>query len=175
MTTIRPANGADDDALWSMLEPVFRAGDTYTIDPHIPRAAALEYWRGGSHTAFVAEQDGAPLGSYYICPNQQGGGAHVCNCGFVTAPAARGRGIARQMLAHALDTARARGYRAMQFNFVVSTNTRAIAIWQSHGFDIVGRLPAAFLHPQAGYVDALVMYRNLLADEAGGSTDRQDS
>ena len=101
------------------------------------------------------------MGSYYICPNQQGGGAHVCNCGFVTAPAAQGQGVARAMIVHALDTARAAGFRAMQFNCVVETNSRAVALWKTHGFDVVGRLPGAFHHPAQGYVDALVMYRQL--------------
>ena len=144
-----------------MLEPVFRAGDTYAIDPAITRDAALAFWCGGTHSAFVAEKDGAALGSYYICPNQQGGGRHVANCGFVTAQGATGQGVARAMLADALDRAQASGFRAMQFNFVVSTNTRAVALWQANGFDIVGRLPAAFKHPKAGYVDAYVMYRTL--------------
>jgi ribosomal protein S18 acetylase RimI-like enzyme len=144
-----------------MLEPVFRAGDTYAIEADIGREAALDYWLGGSHRVFVAEAEGVPLGTYYICPNQRGGGAHVCNCGFVTAPAARGRGVARAMLAHALDQARAAGFAAMQFNFVVSTNTRAIALWESAGFETLARLPGAFQHPQQGFVDALVMFRKL--------------
>jgi GNAT superfamily N-acetyltransferase len=158
---IRPVNVADHDTLWAMLEPVFRAGDTYAVDPAISREDALAFWCGGSHTAYLAEVDGTPLGSYYICPNQKGGGAHVCNCGFVTAPDAQGRGVARTMLENALARAKSEGYRAMQFNFVVETNARAIATWRSYGFQSVGRLPGAFLHPKAGYVDALVMYRVL--------------
>ena len=109
----------------------------------------------------VAEEAGEALGTYYLCPNQQGGGAHVANCGFVTAPAAGGRGVARRMLDHALGAARSRGFRAMQFNFVVSTNTRAIRIWKSYGFAVAGRLPGAFRHPEEGYVDAFVMYKTL--------------
>ena len=144
-----------------MLEPVFRAGDTYAVDPGIGRDAALDFWCGGTHRAFMAEAEGVALGSYYICPNQGGGGAHVCNCGFVTVAAAQGRGVARAMLAHALDTARAMGFAAMQFNFVVETNTRAVALWQAHGFEVVGRLPGAFRHPVEGEVDALVMYLRL--------------
>lgn len=159
--TLRPAIAADHPALWAMLEPVFRAGETYAVDPRIGRNAALDYWCGGTHRVFVAEAAGEVLGSYYICPNQGGGGAHVCNCGFVTAPSAQGRGVARAMLAHALDTARAMGFAAMQFNFVVETNTRAVALWQAHGFAVVGRLPGAFRHPAKGEVDALVMYRRL--------------
>lgn len=159
--TLRPAIAADHSALWAMLEPVFRAGDTYAVDPGIGRDAALAFWCGGTHRVFIAEADGKALGSYYICPNQGGGGAHVCNCGFVTAPAAQGRGVARAMLAHALDTARAMGFAAMQFNFVVETNTRAVKLWLDHGFAVVGRLPGAFRHPAKGEVDALVMYRRL--------------
>lgn len=158
---LRPATQADEPALWAMLEPVFRAGETYAIDPAISRADALDWWCRGTHRAFVATVGDKVLGSYYICPNQQGGGAHVCNCGFVTAAAAQGRGVARAMLLHALETARAAGFRAMQFNCVVSTNTRAVALWQAHGFDVVGRLPEAFHHPSAGFVDAFVMYRRL--------------
>jgi GNAT superfamily N-acetyltransferase len=158
---IRRAGAADHNKLWAMLEPVFRAGDTYAVNPAISREDALAFWCGGTHTAYIAECDGAALGSYYICPNQQGGGAHVCNCGFVTATAAQGRGVARAMLEDALARAKAEGYRAMQFNFVVETNARAVATWKAYGFDIVGRLPGAFLHPKAGYVDALVLYRVL--------------
>jgi ribosomal protein S18 acetylase RimI-like enzyme len=101
------------------------------------------------------------LGTYYIRPNQSGGGRHVCNCGYVTASEAAGRGVARAMCAHSLEHARARGYRAMQFNFVVSTNTRAVALWQAMGFSIVGRLPGAFAHPALGDVDAFVMFQAL--------------
>jgi len=160
--TVQPYRDADAGALWALLEPVFRAGDTYAIDADIARDDALAYWCGPGRRVFVCEAAGSVLGSYYIVRNQGGGGAHVCNCGFVTAPAARGRGVARAMLAHALDTASALGFRAMQFNFVVATNTRAIATWERAGFDTVGRLPGAFRHPQDGYVDALVMYRSLV-------------
>ena len=159
--TLRPATDGDADALWAILDPVFRAGDTYAIDPRIARADALAYWRGGGRTAYIAEAGGAAVGTYYICRNQGGGGTHVSNCGFATAPAARGRGVAREMLRHALATARKAGYRAMQFNFVVTTNGPAIALWREHGFEVVGRLPGAFDHPRAGYVDALVMFKKL--------------
>ncbi len=158
---LRPATEADDDAIWAMLAPVFRAGETYCLPRNISREAALDYWSGAPHAVFVAEENGTFLGTYFLTPNQQGGGAHVCNCGFVTAGAARGKGVARAMLEHALEAAKAAGFRAMQFNFVVSTNTRAIAIWRDYGFDTVGRLPRAFLSPSSGYADALVMFRQL--------------
>lgn len=160
--TIRLAARADAAVLADLILPVFRAGDTYAIDPAIPAAAAVDYWLSPDKTTFVAEAGGTILGTYYIRPNQGGGGAHVCNCGYITAPQARGRGVARAMLAHSLDQARAQGYRAMQYNFVVSTNTRAVDTWTRAGFEVVGRLPGAFHHPAEGYVDALVMYRSLL-------------
>lgn len=159
--TLRPVTSGDENALWAMLRPVFRAGDTYAVDPGISRADALAYWTGADRGTWLAQADGQPLGSYYLKTNHPGGGAHVCNCGFVTAPAARGLGIARQMLDHALNRARNAGFLAMQFNFVVATNTRAIDIWTRAGFDTAYRLPAAFRHPQQGLVDALVMYRQL--------------
>jgi ribosomal protein S18 acetylase RimI-like enzyme len=109
----------------------------------------------------VAVETGEILGTYYIRPNQAGGGKHICNCGYMTGAAAIGRGIARAMCQHSLEYARQRGYRGMQFNFVVSSNTRAVALWESFGFEIVGRLPQAFHHPKLGYVDALVMFRSL--------------
>jgi len=158
--TIRLARPEDADAIWGMLEPVFSAGETYTVDPDIDRAGALSYWTGGKKVFVVARGDEL-LGTYYLVRNQKGGGSHVCNCGFVTAAAAQGLGVARLMLDHAFETAKAEGFLAMQFNFVVSNNTRAVEIWQRYGFEIVGRLPGAFHHPRDGYVDALVMYRKL--------------
>jgi ribosomal protein S18 acetylase RimI-like enzyme len=110
---------------------------------------------------FVAESNGEVLGTYYMRANQSGGGSHVANCGYMTAPWSSGRGIARAMCVHSLEHARARGYRAMQFNFVVSTNERAVRLWEDLGFQIAGRLPQAFRHPRHGYVDALIMYRTL--------------
>ena len=158
---IRPAVPADAPALWTILEPVIRAGDTYALDPDMGQAEALAYWLGPDKETFVAEEGGRVLGTCYIRANQAGGGRHVCNCGFMTAAAAAGRGIARALCAHALAHARARGFRAMQFNFVVSTNERAVALWLSMGFEEVGRLPGAFRHPVHGDVDALVMFRAL--------------
>ena len=158
---IRPSTPADHEAIWAILEPVFSAGESYAIDPDISREDALDYWLGTDRVSFVFEQEGAVLGTYYLRTNAGGGGSHVCNCGFITAPAAAGRGIARRMCLHSLDQARACGYRAMQFNFVVATNTRAIDLWQTLGFATVGTLPGAFNHPRHGMVDALVMYQSL--------------
>jgi len=162
MLKIRPATAADHDAIWSIVGPVFRAGETYTVATDISREDALTYWLSGDHEPFVAELDGEILGTYFLHPNQSGGGRHVANCGYMTSGAAQGKGIARAMLEHSLTHARERGFRAMQFNFVVSTNERALALWRACGFEIVGRLPGAFAHPRLGFVDALVMYRTLI-------------
>jgi ribosomal protein S18 acetylase RimI-like enzyme len=125
------------------------------------RAEALAYGLVPEHEVFVADEGGEILGTYFLQANQRGGGAHVANCGYVTAPWASGRGIARTMSGHSLDRARSLGFTAMQFNFVVSTNERAVRLWQSHGFEIVGRLPGAFRHPKQRLVDAYMMYRAL--------------
>lgn len=158
---IRSATPADAGDIAAILMPTIRAGTTYALDPAMREAEALAYWMAPEKETFVAEADGAILGTYYLRANQTGGGAHVCNCGYMVSASASGRGIARAMAGHSLEHARARGYRAMQFNFVVSTNTRAIGLWESLGFAIVGRLPGAFRHPEHGFVDALVMYRSL--------------
>ena len=161
MNVIRIATPADQGPIWAILEPVIRAGETYTLPRDMTRDAALAYWFGVGHEVFVAEHDGQVLGTYFMHANQKGGGDHVANCGYMTASHATGRGIARGMCAHSLEHAKSRGFRAMQFNFVVSTNERAVRLWQSLGFEMAGRLPGAFRHPSAGFVDAFVMYRGL--------------
>jgi len=159
--TIRVANNNDRNAIWDILEPMIRHGDTYTLPRDMKREEALEYWFSPEKEVFVSEENDEVLGTYFLKANQVGGGAHVANCGYVTAAAAQGRGIARAMCLHSLERAKERGFRAMQFNFVVSTNERAVKLWQSLGFEIVGRLPGAFEQPEFGFVDALVMYRQL--------------
>jgi len=158
---IRPATATDTDAIWAVMEPIIRAGETYTLPRDMDRDSALAYWLSPEREVFVAEDHAEIVGTYCLQANQKGGGAHVANCGYMTAGSAMGRGVARAMCAHSLDRARERGFRAMQFNFVISTNERAVRLWQSFGFEIVGRLPGAFQHPTLGYVDACVMYRTL--------------
>jgi ribosomal protein S18 acetylase RimI-like enzyme len=158
---IRRAGSGDGREITDIIVPTFREGTTYTIDPKISEADALAYWTSADKETFVAEIDGRILGTYFMRPNQAGGGDHVCNCGYMTRPEAAGRGIARAMCLHSQEHARARGYQAMQFNFVVSTNERAVRLWQSLGFEVVGRLPGAFRHPALGFVDALVMFKTL--------------
>ena len=158
---IRKYVNSDADAVWAILEPILRAGETYTLPRDVRREDALAFWLSPGNEVFVAEEMGQIVGTYILRANQQGGGAHVANCGYMTAPHAMGRGVARAMCAHSLERGRERGFRAMQFNFVVSTNERAVRLWQSFGFAIVGCLPKVFQHPTKGYVDAFVMYREL--------------
>jgi L-amino acid N-acyltransferase YncA len=158
---IRRAQASDSSAILEIILPVIREAATYTIDPDISEADALAYWTAPDKETFVAEEAGVIVGTYFLRPNQAGGGSHVCNCGYMTRATATGRGVARRMCEHSLTHARSRSFRAMQFNFVVSTNERAVRLWQSLGFEIVGRLPGAFRHPAQGYVDALVMYQSL--------------
>jgi ribosomal protein S18 acetylase RimI-like enzyme len=159
--TIRGAVPADADALWAVIEPIIRARETYPLPRDMSKAGALAYWGSPQHEVFVAERDGRIVGTYYLRANQEGGGSHVANCGYVVAPNAEGCGLGRAMCAHSIERARARGFRAMQFNFVIASNERAVQLWQDCGFTIVGRLPDAFRHPKLGFVDALVMYRTL--------------
>ena len=158
---IRAARPEDQAAIWSIIGPTIRAGETYALPRDVSEKDALAYWTGADRETFVAEDSGGIVGTYHIRANQAGGGDHVANCGYMTAAGATGKGVARGMCLHSLDHARARGFRAMQFNFVVSTNERAARLWQDLGFEIVGRLPGAFLHPAHGHVDALVLFRTL--------------
>jgi ribosomal protein S18 acetylase RimI-like enzyme len=158
---IRLLRQDDDDELWAILEPVIRAGETYALPRDMTRVAALRYWTAPDKRVFVAEDNGRIAGTYYLRANQRGCGDHVGNCGYMVAQHATGRGVGRALCAHSIEQARRAGFSALQFNFVVSTNAGAVRLWQSHGFEIVGRLPKAFRHPRLGLVDALVMYRNL--------------
>jgi L-amino acid N-acyltransferase YncA len=158
---IRPAQSDDAAAIAAIILPVIRAGETYALDPAMSEDAALAYWLGDGKTVFVFEEEGAILGTYYLRANQAGGGRHVANAGYMTGPAARGRGVARAMAVHSFDEARARGFAAMQFNFVVASNAAAVHLWTALGFATVGRVPEAFRHPRLGPVDALVMHRPL--------------
>jgi len=158
---IRPAAATDESDIWLVIEPVFRAGETYPLPRDISRADGLAYWHAAGHEVFVAEVGGRIIASYFLRANNRGGGSHVANCGYIVATNATRRGVARAMCTHSLGRARERGFTAMQFNFVISSNERAVRLWQSCGFTIVGTLPGAFAHPALGLVDVYVMHRKL--------------
>lgn len=162
MLSLRRAAEKDHEQIWQILRGVAAAGETYTFDPAIKREDALAYWLAEKNETWVALSEGELVGTYLLRANQSGGGSHVANAAFVVAPEAQAKGIGRTMAEHCLKEARRLGFRAMQFNFVVSTNTSAIRLWKNLGFEIVGTLPGAFRHPREGYVDAYVMYRSLI-------------
>jgi len=162
MIEIREATAGDRDAIWDIFREVVTARDTYAFDPGMSRHDALGYWFQADTRTYVAESRGRILGTYILRPNQSGGGSHVANAAFMVASDARGQGIGRAMAEHCLSEARLLGFRAMQFNFVVSTNDSAVRLWQKLGFNIVGTLPGAFHHPEKGYVDVYVMFRSRL-------------
>lgn len=163
---IRLATASDADAIWALLQPVFRAGDTYAIDPAISRDDAVHYWMALPAATYVVVQAGAIIGTYYIKTNQQGGGAHVCNCGYIVDEAARGQGLAAVMCKASQEQAVALGYSAMQFNFVLESNAGAVRLWHRLGFETVGLVPFAFKHPDLGLVGAHVMFKQLSASNS---------
>lgn len=170
MIHIREALDADWPAIWAVLEPTFRRGDTYTYPPDVSEDTARHSWTKVPTLTFVAcNEEGTVLGTYVIRPNQPGQGAHVSNCGYVVSEAARGLGVASALCEHSQQQALRMGFLAMQFNFVVSTNERAVQLWQRMGFAIVGTLPGAFRHPQHGFVDAFVMYKQLQNSATSGA------
>jgi L-amino acid N-acyltransferase YncA len=161
MLDIRRAAGTDADAVWRIFQAVVEPGDTYAFDPETPRDEAMAAWMSPHVRTYVAEDRGEVVGTFILKPNQPGLGSHVANAAFMVAPWARGRGIGRALGLHCLAEAHRLGFRAMQFNFVVSTNEPAVKLWKTLGFSIVGTLPGAFRHRTLGYVDAYVMFRSL--------------
>lgn len=158
MLNIRRVAAGDEDAIWAILEPVIREGETYDFPQDISRDDALRAWLAPANICYVAVGGSDIVGTYVLRPNRKGRGSHVANCGYMTARHAYGRGVGSAMCAHSLEEARSAGYRAMQFNFVIANNHRAVALWTRMGFAIVGRIPQAYFHPTAGYTDAFVMH-----------------
>jgi len=161
MITIRKFESRDWPSVWQIIESVFRAGDTYAYPPDISESDARKSWIDAHPAVYVAESGGAIVGTYFLKPNQPGLGSHVCNAGYIVSEKARGKGVATFMCEHSQSEAKRMGFRAMQFNIVVSTNESAVHLWQKLGFEIVGRLPGAFKHSKLGFVDAFVMFKQL--------------
>ena len=157
--TIREATHEDIEEIWPIFHEIVSAGETYAYPRDTNQDQARKIWLEGPRKTFVLTENGTILGTYYIKTNHPGPGSHVCNCGYMVASDARGRGLAAAMCLHSQQIAKELGYKAMQFNFVASTNEAAVHLWQKLDFEIVGRLPGAFNHPIRGYVDALVMYK----------------
>lgn len=156
---IREAKANEFDDIWLIFHEIVSVGETYAYPREMTKVEAKKAWLELPRKTYVAEEDQETYGTYYIKTNQLGGGNHVCNCGYMVSAKARGKGVATAMCEHSQNIAIELGYKAMQFNFVVSTNESAIRLWEKLGFSIVGRLPKAFMHASKGYVDALVMYK----------------
>ena len=156
---IRKADIQDFEKIWLIFREIAAAGDTYAYPTDISKEQALNVWLEAPRETYVFENNGQILGTYYLKTNHSGPGDHVCNCGYMVSSSARGRGLATAMCEHSQEIAKELGYRAMQFNFVASSNEGAVRLWVKLGFEIVGRLPKAFCHPTKGDIDALVMYK----------------
>ena len=158
---IRLALATDHDAVWEIIEPIVRAGDTYVYAPDSSRQTMLAIWFSADKHTFVAEMDNQIVGTFFLKANQPDLGNHVANAGYMVHAAQRGRGIAEQMCRFSLLEAQRLGFEAMQFNCVVATNEVAVRLWQKCGFKIIGTIPEAFRHAQLGLVDAHVMHQSL--------------
>ena len=156
---IREATAADFEHIWPIFQEIAAAGETYAYPRDVAKDEGLKLWMTLPRRTFVAEDDEGIQGTYYIKTNQSGPGEHVCNCGYMVATSARGKGLATAMCEHSQEVARELGYKAMQYNFVASSNEGAVKLWKKLGFDVVGTLPKAFKHPTLGFIDALVMYK----------------
>jgi L-amino acid N-acyltransferase YncA len=162
MANIRSYEKKDWPKVWEIIEPVFRAGSTYPFSPEISEQDAEKVWIEAPQVTYVYEDEGKNIiGTYYLKPNQPALGAHVCNCGYIVDEKARGKGVASTMCKHSQQEAAKLGFKAMQYNLVVSTNKAAISLWKKHDFRLIGILPKAFNHKELGFVDALVMYKQL--------------
>lgn len=158
---IREADHTDTDAVWEIFSRVVQTGNTYVYPPDTSKEQFPELWFAPGMKTWVAEEKDEIVGTYFIKPNQIGLGSHIANCGYMVHPAAQGRGVGKQMCEHSLATAKELGFRAMQFNLVVSTNEVAIRLWKKFGFRIIGTIPDGFNHAELGYVDACIMYREI--------------
>jgi L-amino acid N-acyltransferase YncA len=161
MIRIREAEERDSEAIWHIFHAVVAGGDSFVFEPETTRDEALSIWCGPSMRVYVAEHIGRVVGSYFLKPNQPGLGSHVANAGYMVGPEARGLSVGRAMGEHSLIEASRLGYRAMQFNMVVSSNEAAVRLWRGLGFEVAGTLPGAFRHRSLGFVDAFVMFRSL--------------
>jgi GNAT superfamily N-acetyltransferase len=159
--TARIATNEDEESLWGILEPMVRKGGTYVFSLDKSKESLMGYWMGVDKSTFVVELDGELVGTFYLKANQEGLGDHVCNAGFVVAPAAEGQGTGRWMGEFAQAEAKSRGFLAMQFNFVIKSNQRAVQLWKSLGFAVIGEIPDAYRHPELGLVPALIFHKKL--------------
>ncbi|WP_254411394.1 GNAT family N-acetyltransferase [Dyadobacter diqingensis] len=158
---IRKAIDQDRHEVWEIFTAVIQTGDTYVFAPDTPKEDLDKIWFASYMETYVLEDNGEILGTYVIKPNQIDLGSHIANGSYMVHPKAQGRGIGNLLCEHSLIEAKRFGFKAMQFNIVVSTNKVAVKLWQKHGFEIIGTIPEGFNHLELGYVDAYIMFRKL--------------
>jgi len=161
MLAMRKATSKDANAIWKILKEVISRGDSFVFDPDSPKEKMMAYWMESEKHTYVAVLNNSIVGSFFIKTNQPGLGSHIANAGYMTSPLASGKGIGKAMGQFSLEEARRLGYKAMQFNIVVKSNERAVRLWQSLGFKIIGEIPEAFNHKTLGMTNAYVMYQKL--------------
>lgn len=151
----------DFKLFWPTFKEIVTAQETYAFDPDISYEEAYSLWCVAPQKTFTCKDGETLLGSYFLRANASGPSAHISNCGYMVCQDARGKGVARKMCEHSQDIARLLGYKAMQFNSVISTNKIAIELWKKLGFNIIGTIPNAYKHKRLGYVDSFIMHKML--------------
>lgn len=157
----------DYDKVWDIFSRVIATGDTYVFDPDTPKDRLQEYWFAGYMDTFVATDNERIAGTYIIKPNQIDLGNHIANCSYMVHPAYQGHGIGKLLCRHSIDFAKEKGFWGIQFNIVVSTNEKAVKLWQQFGFEITGKTPKGFRHKALGLVDTYIMFKPLHPDKEG--------
>ena len=161
MITIRKYRDEDKEQIWKIIEYVISKGDSFNNLPDSPRDEMLADWCSPEKHTFVAVSENKIVGTFYVKENQSGLGSHIANGSYMVAPEARGKGVGRLMGEFSIAEAKRLGFRAMQFNFVVKSNEKAVKLWKSLGFEIIGEIPEAFRHIENGFTNAYIMYRRL--------------
>ncbi len=170
---IRKAIETDFDKVWEIFSKVIKTGDTYVFNPNTPKSDLKKHWFAEYMETFVFENEGQILGTYIIKPNQIDLGSHIANCSYMVNPNAQGKGVGKKLCEHSLQIAKEKGYGAIQFNIVVSTNKGAVELWKKYGFEIIGTTPNGFRHSKLGFVDTYIMYKKLKNDRIlGGKLQR---
>ncbi|KAF7786847.1 hypothetical protein PRUB_a3641 [Pseudoalteromonas rubra] len=156
---IRIMTQNDFQHFWPTFKEIIEQQETYAFDPGMSQQQAYALWCENVDKAYVMVEEDEILGSYYLKANAMGPSNHICNCGYMVAPQARGKGVARTLCEHSQSEAIKLGYRAMQFNSVVASNQVAVQLWQRLGYQIIGTIPKAYRHPSLGFVDSHIMYK----------------
>lgn len=158
---IRKATEEDKAGVWEIIEAVIAGGDTYVFAPDTSESEMVSYWFSPEKHVYVAVDENEIVGTYWLKANQPGLGDHIGNGAYMVSPDAKGKGVGKTMALHSIEEAKKIGYQAIQFNFVVKSNTAAVNLWKSVGFEIIGEIPDAIRHKANGLTNAYIMYRKV--------------